>query len=58
MEDYIFNIKECTWEEEIRKLKLEMKQTSDIHEKENLAKKIVDFNKKIQEMLEERSVKE
>ena len=56
MEDYIFNIKECTWEEEIKKLKVEMKQTSDIHEKENLAKKIVDFNKKIQEMLEERSV--
>ena len=56
MEDYIFNIKECTWEEEIKKLKIEMKQTSDIHEKENLAKKIVDFNKKIQEMLEERSV--
>lgn len=56
MEDYIFNIKECTWEEEIKKLKVVMKQTSDIHEKENLAKKIVDFNKKIQEMLEERSV--
>ena len=56
MEDYIFNIKEYTWEEEIKKLKVEMKQTSDIHEKENLAKKIVDFNKKIQEMLEERSV--
>ena len=56
MEDYIFNIKECTWEEEIKKLKVEMKQTSDIHEKENLAKKIMDFNKKIQEMLEERSL--
>ena len=56
--DYIRNIKEIMWEEEVKKIKAEQKQVQDINEKEKLGQKIVDLMIKIQEIKKERSVKE
>ena len=56
--DYIRNIKEIMWEEELKKIKDEQKKVQDINEKERLGQKIVDLMIKIQEIKKERSVKE
>ena len=56
--DYIRNIKEIMWEEELKKIKDEQKKVQDINEKERLGQKIVDLMIKIQEIKRERSVKE
>lgn len=56
--DYIRNIKEIMWEEELKKMKAEQKRVQDINEKEKLGQKIVDLMIKIQEIKKERSVKE
>ena len=45
------------WEENIKKLKQEQKEISDMLEKENIGAKIIELQKKIQEIREERSVK-
>jgi len=57
MEDYIFNIKQIIWEDELKKLKEKQKQTNDIHEKEKIGLQKTDIMKKIQLLKEERSVK-
>ena len=56
--DYINNIKEIMWENELKKYKNEQKKIQDINEKEKLGQKIVDLMIKIQEIKKERSVKE
>ena len=55
--DYIYNIKQIMWEDEVQKLKQEQKKLSDMNEKERIGNKIVELMKKIQEMKIERSVK-
>lgn len=55
--DYLNNIKEKNWEEELQRLKKEQKQINDINEKTNIGQKIVEIMKKIQEIKKERSVK-
>jgi len=57
MEEYIYNINEVLWKDQIKNLKKEIKNTSDIHKKELLGNNIIDITKKIQEMKLERSVK-
>ena len=55
--DYIYNIKQIMWEDEVQKLKQEQKKLSDMNEKERIGNKILELMKKIQEMKIERSVK-
>ena len=55
--DYIYNIKQIMWEDEVQKLKQEQKKLSDMNEKERIGNKIVELMKKIQETKIERSVK-
>lgn len=58
IKDYVNNIKEIMWENELKKMKVEQKKMQDINEKERIGMKIVDLMKKIQELRKERSVKE
>ena len=55
--EYINNIKEIMWEEEVKRNKKALRETLDINEKERIGQKIVDLMKKIQEIKKERSVK-
>ncbi len=57
MEDYMNNIKEDAWQEKIKMLKQQMKDTIDMQEKERIAIELTEFMKKIQEIRKERSVK-
>ena len=56
--DYINNIKEIMWENELKKMKVEQRKMQDINEKERIGLKIVELMKNIQELKKERSVKE
>ena len=55
--EYVANIKEIKWEEEVKEKKMLLKQTIDVNEKEKIGQKIVELMKKIQEIKKERSVK-
>lgn len=55
--DYISVVKEVMWQDEIVKKRKELKSTLDENEKERIASEIVEYNKKIQEIKKERSVK-
>ena len=57
MEDYIFHIKMKLWEDKVKELKESQKKETDIHKKGLIGEDIVNLKKKIQELKEERSVK-
>ena len=56
--DYINNIKEIMWENELKKMKVEQRKMQDINEKERIGLKIVELMKNIQELKKKRTVKE
>ena len=57
MEEYISNIKETTWLQKIKELKSKQKETLDQQEKKLIGMEIVEQKKKIEEIMEGRSVK-
>ena len=57
MEDYIFHIKMKLWEDKVKELKESQKRETDVHKKGLIGEDIVNLKKKIQELKEERSVK-